>query len=446
MAYTPTVWVNNQAPALNATNLNKLTDELEAQASETGVIHSLPTWANGVAPALTDAAPLNEIERVVQAVAAAVSLTYTPTVWENGWTPARNATRFNRLEVQAAANRAAIDSGGVGTEATPLGHLSNNFAGYWPPTNVADYSIVAAYGNIPSAFTGLALRYMTGVTVGNGANNISSAVAQANGWVQTVGGVAVQRQDGIQLIADPGNTAYRQAFVTNAITKMAERGHGGIWIDDMTPRINHLTEGSVFTDQYPNNASYETALRGLMTAIKTGLDAVNKKCAYNTAIAQDNNAALATAWWQTLAGRGHYLTCEFWMSAAGAPAPGIRKVGAEWYNNWNGFRALHSIAQDQGFGFLPVQDLSSATESLLQRYTLGTFMLDWDGTLEGGASLWEKNVGQEGDPWNTYYAQAVALGSPTADPTSVGNVWTRQFEGGSLQVDSANATTAITVT
>lgn len=109
-AYVPTAWVNNVAPALSAANLNKLTDELELQASDVGITHSLPTWADGVAPALTDAAPLNEMERVTRDVALAVELSYTPTVWETGWTPARNAARFNQLEAQAVANRNAIDS------------------------------------------------------------------------------------------------------------------------------------------------------------------------------------------------------------------------------------------------------------------------------------------------------------------------------------------------
>jgi hypothetical protein len=106
--YTPTAWANNVPPPLSAANLNKLTNELASQAAAKGISHSLPTWADGVAPALTDAAPLNEIERVTQAVAASLSLSYSPTVWSSGWEPSRNATRFNRLEAQAQANRAAI--------------------------------------------------------------------------------------------------------------------------------------------------------------------------------------------------------------------------------------------------------------------------------------------------------------------------------------------------
>lgn len=112
-AYDPTVWVNNQAPPLSAENLNKLTDELKLQASELYISHALgtaATWTDDAAPALTDAGTLNEMERVCKAVADATGFTYTPTSWENGWIPGRNATRFNHLELQAAANRGAIDA------------------------------------------------------------------------------------------------------------------------------------------------------------------------------------------------------------------------------------------------------------------------------------------------------------------------------------------------
>lgn len=103
MAYTPTIWVNDQAPALSAANLNKLTDELEAQAATHGIAHSLPTWADGTSPALTDANPLNEMERVTELLSTATGLSYTRTIWSTGWTPARSAMRLNKLEQQVAA-------------------------------------------------------------------------------------------------------------------------------------------------------------------------------------------------------------------------------------------------------------------------------------------------------------------------------------------------------
>lgn len=117
--YPPTLWQNNQVPAMNATNLNKLTNELKAQALDKSISHTLPTWANNIAPAVSDSAPLNEMERVTQAVAVSLGLSYTVTSWQSGWLPARNATNLNKLENQAQANRAAIDAGSPAL--TPLG-------------------------------------------------------------------------------------------------------------------------------------------------------------------------------------------------------------------------------------------------------------------------------------------------------------------------------------
>lgn len=142
MPYTPTVWKNDQAPALSAANLNKLTDELEAQAAEKGVAHSLPSWADGSDPAITSAAPLNEMERVISVISDAVGNPYTRTTWQEGWTPARNAARFNAMETATAANRSAIDT----TPGAPSGY-------YWKGDFAADAQDFSAFDTHDIRFT-----------------------------------------------------------------------------------------------------------------------------------------------------------------------------------------------------------------------------------------------------------------------------------------------------
>jgi len=109
-SFVPTVWVNNTPPPLSAANLNKLTNELKAQAVETNFVNTLPTWVDGAAPALTDAAALNEIERCLYWISNGLGLTYVRTTWGAGWTPGRNAYQFNKMEQQLAANRAVLDA------------------------------------------------------------------------------------------------------------------------------------------------------------------------------------------------------------------------------------------------------------------------------------------------------------------------------------------------
>jgi hypothetical protein len=123
MAYTPTVWVNDSAPALSAANLNKLTNELESQAALIGLGHDLPNWINGSNPSLSNGQVLNEIERVLYEVATELGLSYTRTVWGDGWTPARNATNLNKIEQQAEANRDEIIANPPPPPPEPVGNI-----------------------------------------------------------------------------------------------------------------------------------------------------------------------------------------------------------------------------------------------------------------------------------------------------------------------------------
>jgi hypothetical protein len=146
--YTPTTWVNDTTPALNATNLNHLTDELQLQAAsiDPPISNSLPNWVNGSGAALSDATPLNEMERVADLLAASLGLSYTPTAWSTGWTPARNAANLNKLENAVAASRVALDAGAGNPylEAIFLNgkyspSLSTVFAAYGTDSHIKDW-------------------------------------------------------------------------------------------------------------------------------------------------------------------------------------------------------------------------------------------------------------------------------------------------------------------
>ncbi len=110
MPYVATSWLNDSPPPMSAANLNKMTNEAKSQALAKSIAHTLPTWADGVAPAVSSATPWNEIERVVEAVAVSLGLTYTKTTWSSGWVPPRNAGRLNQIEQQLAVNRNAIEA------------------------------------------------------------------------------------------------------------------------------------------------------------------------------------------------------------------------------------------------------------------------------------------------------------------------------------------------
>lgn len=105
--YSPTNWINDQPPPLNPANLNKIEDELVRQAADLEFTYIRTNWTYS-GPALEDPAPLNNIETALETAALLAGLTYTKTNWQSGWTPARNATNFNKIEQQLVNNRIAI--------------------------------------------------------------------------------------------------------------------------------------------------------------------------------------------------------------------------------------------------------------------------------------------------------------------------------------------------
>lgn len=321
---------------------------------------------------------------------------------------------------------------------SPIGFLEYSAPGWWPPTHIGDYEITNIEGPPPAGFDGLSLSYRTAVTCQNGYTNIDQTTALNNGWVLTDASGPLTNVVYGGYIADPGLPAYQTAWCNAAVTRAGQLQSGGFFIDDTTPRLDTITGGR-WPTKYPNETAYRAALVSFFQFVKAFFDARGLKFSPNTAVPSDNTGALTTAWWHTIAPYCHYLSIEYWMG--GEVAGGfIRRVGPEWWNNWDNFRALHSVCRSHGCGFLP---LSNGGGTQLQSYSLGTFMLDWDGTRADGANIWTQNYVTTTDPWSSFYSQAIALGAPTSTAVGASNVWTRSFANGTLSVNANTATATI---
>ena len=342
----------------------------------------------------------------------------------------------------ALRNKGAVKPTSDLNLSSPLGFHSNYFSGYWPPTHIESYGLVTAYGTPSVGFNGVHLRYMTGVTAGNGENNVSSSVALANNWVlRDASNNPIKRPDNVQYVCDPGILAYQNAFWNLAVTRMAATGNAnGIWVDDFTPTLSAVTAGGIWPPAYPNMAAYKVALLSFANRIRTLANAAGKVVAYNTSVTSDNLAAATIPWFRDEIGPiADILTREWWMGDAG-PVPGDkrRRAGTEWYNGWDQWRSLHSICNSVGCKFLPL-DYDEAHD-----YGLGTFLLDWNGT--DGYQVRVFHAGNS-DPWSTFGGQALALGAPTAAATQISaNVWQRQFQNGLISVNANTAVATITLT
>lgn len=236
-------------------------------------------------------------------------------------------------------------------------------------------------------------------------------------------------------VADVGDSGYQHAFANKVISLIQEHGHGGTFIDDSNPRILSMT-GGVRPAKYPTDASYETAVLSFATYVNGRLSALGLLDIYNTAVPLDNTGALAQAWWARIGPVAGGLCVEGWITPSATS--NFRKVGAEWWNNWDGFRALHGVCQTAGCHFFPLN-----WNTAVQEYTLATFLLDWNG--QKGSCQWSltTNYSAKDNPWSAVCDRVIALGLPAGAAVKTGDVWNRSFVGGTVTVNPVLGTASI---
>ncbi len=440
-AYTATVWVNNTAPAMSAANLNKLTNELESQAAARAVSHTLPNWTDGAAPAITEAAPWNEMERVCQAVALSLGYTYTPTVWQSGWTPARNQTRLNRLENQAVVNRSAIDSPPQ-TLSSPVGYL--NYGNQGPSAHAADYKVLIGLPFRVAGAPGKALRYVSCMAATDGANyGVTYETALANGWLCTDASGPIIMPGMYRYIPRLDLAGYRQAWIAGVTAMVGTLD--GYFCDDIQGYVQAVTGGRT-PSQFPTEAAWYNAIVEFVNYVGAHFKGQGKYCAYNcTNLNQDtdggnsNNGNRNKTMYAAITPGANGIMAEYWENHPAIPtADHSRPTGTDaWYKFWDNWRSITPQLNAVGVDFLPLHDGAG------QAYGLCTFLLDWDGSH--GCFIYSGGFTTDTNPWTSLYDQAKALGAPTAAATQTSaGVWRRQYANGVVNVNANTLTGSIT--
>jgi hypothetical protein len=310
-----------------------------------------------------------------------------------------------------------------------------------------------AYGAEAAQLPGRSLVYVSGTNVAKATLGYDTGVgeteARANGWIlKDAAGVDILNAGyPFYFLGDVGDSGYQQAWCRNVEAKVRGFGCDGFFNDDLLNWILGFTGGKV-PAKYPTDSAWDQAMFSFAVAVGAYFKARGIYVSHNAGAfkAGDNNSNDGTRtldWFQRLAPHADGLMCEGWMSKPNAPAPPSslgfpvsangRLDAPAWWNNWAGWRRLHPFCAGASVDFLPVHSVGG------QEYLLATFLLDWDG-VHGGIAHGNYVTG---DPWTVVYDRALALGQPTGSAVKSGNVWTRQFAGGSVTVDPVNGTAAV---
>lgn len=436
-AYLPTAWVNYQSPALSAANLNKLTNELKSQATAKGISNTLPTWADGAVPALSDAVPLNEMERVTAAVATSFSLSYVVTTWSAGWSPARNATRLNRLEIQAQANRAAIDAGAAVSTVPLHGLLMINSVTNWP-----DVPAMAQRTNLALLASHLETSRLAQLKGANpncrvipyqnwgfassntpSSSPITYTEALNEGWLATYGGQ--YRNNGYSWLwaCNCGKAGYGQRWAQAAVARLAGASWNGTFMDDVTFYDRRLPS-PYYPDGYASYQAYQTAV-GAQLQIA---------CNY---IRSQGKISVAN-----VGGLGDGTVAAFSIAGNLQPYPDVSM--AEFMGNWSGGASqdstswLPQIAAIQNAKSLGRQvwgNVSLSSLSDTQRGKYGDYLSRIWG--EFGTLIISMQPTYGDSYWSSSFATDHGAATGAAVRTTT-NTWQRSFaDGTTLTIDAS---------
>jgi hypothetical protein len=289
---------------------------------------------------------------------------------------------------------------------------------------------------------GKALVYMSGVDISTGfSTGVDYATALANGWLLKDSSGNYMSGYGSYL-GDVGSVAYQQAWASNVASFLASTGADGVYIDDVLSDIATWSTCACFPAKYPSQSAWQSAMASFMASIGPALKAkgyyvLASAHAFIPGNLASNDASLETQWWRQLAPSVSGLSTEYWTENQ-ANYTQLRSVGAQWYQLWDNWQSLVSVAQGAGIDFFGLTYDTAATTQTM-RYARASFLIDWNG--RGGAVAMSPTDGS--DPWNT--AWTADVGQPSAAKTQITpNVWLRTFTGGTVVVN-ANLN-AVTVT
>lgn len=255
------------------------------------------------------------------------------------------------------------------------------------------------------------------------------------------------------VLCDPGRAAYQAAWVTKVVSRIRDvDGAQGVFIDDLV-QSSHIASGTPAI--YPTQPQWRAAVEEFVSVVVPQLKAAGLKVMLNagawwpghgTGGTPNYDDGSATIDWAgtlgTLGGTGGTgIKCMIEPGFQTVDSfPGTtRLVGSAWYQNWDGWANVITQLEALGIDYVGMAH-GGVGDSALNQYLKGSMLLFMN-RPESSCMLHCDAISSS--PLGP--RMSADLGLPLGPATLTGQVWARNFEGGSVQVNPYTGTAAITV-
>lgn len=271
---------------------------------------------------------------------------------------------------------------------------------------------------------------------------VSYGQARKNGWLlkDSAGRYLTSKGYGFY-VGDVGDRGYRHAWLKNVSRLLARSRVDGVFIDAVTADVESLT-GGFAPAKYPTQRSWENAMASFIAYVGPALRArrfyvLANALKYVSGNNGSNDVSLTAGWWRRIGPNVSGLMTEYFVQNPNNVEQ-LRAIGTEWYNYWDRWQRLVSVAQQAGADFFG-DTHASITNTQAMRYAKASFLLDWDG--KGGGLFVDCGCP---DPWNKAWTTNIGLPAHAKFQRRRG-VWQRKYRLGTVVVNATTSSVKISI-
>ena len=224
---------------------------------------------------------------------------------------------------------------------------------------------------------------------------------------------------------DPGNSGWRNFFLTRVLDYQAQRGWSGLFLDNLEASLADMQRYGQTPARYPNDASYQAAQRGFLEYLKTNYGQPYNRPLFANIISRRDEAS----WFNYLP----YLDGAMQESWAVDWALNVYVSEAKWRSDL----ALAERTQTQGKQIILVSQ-GNQTDANRQQFAYASYLLIANGKAAFRYSA-EANYRQVA----LYSNYQIDLGPPRGPRYQTGTSWRRDFTRGYVVVNPVNHTATI---